>query len=248
MTKVLSPTPSSASPLTSAVFSGLHRFGYSSAATILTTTPDISVYAKILTGGLLPLSATLASKSIFDAFLSDRKVDALLHGHSYTANPIGCAVALKAVEIVEEHEEKSGWMEEKAMWGVSGASPQADEREVDRGRWSFWDPEFVRDVSMVKGVKGSMAMGTVLAIELDDGEGGKSSLTGVPTQSSNASNRLLVACGLDLPDGVEEGGDQVGLSRLRAIPDPFPTAGERSLPHHEPVYEAGGDEGDGGGH
>ena len=150
------------------VFSGLHRFGYSSASTVLTTTPDVSVFAKILTGGLLPLSATLASTSIFESFLSERKVDALLHGHSYTANPVGCAVALKAVEMVEKHESAGGWRREKEMWGLTSG------REVDHGRWSFWDPGFVRDVSTVKGVRGSMAMGTVLAIELDDGEAGTS--------------------------------------------------------------------------
>ncbi len=79
-------------------------------------------------------------------------------------------MALKAVEMVEEEEErKGGWRKEKEMWGVSGNTS-----EEDMGRWSFWDPEFVKRVSHVEGVKGSMAMGTVLAIELDDGEGGMS--------------------------------------------------------------------------
>lgn len=157
-----------------AVFSGLHRFGYSSAASVLTTTPDIAAYAKILTGGLLPLSATLASKSIFEAFLSDRKVDALLHGHSYTANPVGCAVALTAVTIVEAHEQRGGWDGEKKMWGVMQIpkTEHAEQSEVDSGPWSFWDPKFLETVSRLKGVRDSMAMGTVLAIELDDGQGG----------------------------------------------------------------------------
>ena len=159
------------------MFSGLHRFGYSSASSILTTTPDIAVYAKILTGGLLPLSATLASSSIFEAFLSDRKVDALLHGHSYTANPIGCAVALKAVEMVQSHEKKNGWRVEKEKWGINTSSTSSissnGREEISQGPWSFWDPGAVRDLSKIKGVRGSMAMGTVLAIELDDGEGGQ---------------------------------------------------------------------------
>ena len=160
------------------VFSGLHRFGYSSAAAVLSYHPDIATYAKILTGGLLPLSATLASTSIFRSFLSDRKVDALLHGHSYTANPIGCAVALKAIEMVEAHDSSGGWEREKGMWGVSdeGVSKEEVELDVDgmdSGRWSFWDPAFVQGVSGVKGVRGAMAMGTVIAIELDDGEGGE---------------------------------------------------------------------------
>ena len=117
-------------------------------------TPDIAVYAKILTGGLLPLSATLASKSIFASFLSDQKVDALLHGHSYTANPIGCSVALKGIQMMED----KTWSDEKALWKGSE-------------RWSFWSEDFIKHISGQKGVKGSMAMGTVLAIELEGGGG-----------------------------------------------------------------------------
>ncbi|BEI85419.1 hypothetical protein CcaverHIS002_0508200 [Cutaneotrichosporon cavernicola] len=138
------------------VFSGLYRFGYHSAASVLGTTPDISVYAKILTGGLLPLSATLASRSVFDAFLSDRKVDALLHGHSYTANPVGCAVALKALGMIEDAERGDKWAAPRKDWAAE--------------RWSFWRKDFLEEVSQAPGVKGSMAMGTVLAIELQDSE------------------------------------------------------------------------------
>jgi dethiobiotin synthetase/adenosylmethionine--8-amino-7-oxononanoate aminotransferase len=134
----------------------LNRFGYHSAASVLGHTPDIAVYAKILTGGLLPLSATLASQSIFASFLSDKKVDALLHGHSYTANPIGCSVAFKAIEMMES----KTWDEERALWG--GAD-----------RWSFWSERFISQASTLPGIKGTMAMGTVLAIELDDGGGGE---------------------------------------------------------------------------
>ncbi|WWD15718.1 dethiobiotin synthase [Kwoniella shandongensis] len=148
------------------VFSGLHRFGYHTASTVLKHNPDISAYAKILTGGLLPLSSTVASKSIFEAFLSDKKIDALLHGHSYTANPIGCSVALRAIQLVEEHESKGGWKDEKAMWGVATGGDE---------RWSFWDEKFVNGVSKMKGVKGSMAMGTVFALELEDNESDYSS-------------------------------------------------------------------------
>ena len=136
------------------VFSGLHRFGYHSAASVLGHTPDIAVYAKILTGGLLPLSATLASKSIFASFLSDKKVDALLHGHSYTANPIGCSVALKGIRMMEG----KTWDEERALWKGSE-------------RWSFWSEDFIKGVSGMDGVKGTMAMGTVVAIELEGGGG-----------------------------------------------------------------------------
>jgi len=152
------------------VFSGLHRFGYHSAASVLNHTPDIAVYAKILTGGLLPMSTTLASTSIFNAFLSDKKVDALLHGHSYTANPVGCSVALESIKMVERHLAAGGFQQEKAAWGVSHLG--------EEGRWSFWSAEFIERVSHYPTIKGSMAMGTVLAIELEDKEADYGSLVG----------------------------------------------------------------------
>jgi dethiobiotin synthetase/adenosylmethionine--8-amino-7-oxononanoate aminotransferase len=116
------------------------------------------------------MSTTLASPSIFNAFLSDKKVDALLHGHSYTANPIGCSVALESIKMVERHLAAGGFESEKEAWKVSHLG--------EEGRWSFWSKEFVERVSNYKTVKGSMAMGTVLAIELEDKEADYGSLVG----------------------------------------------------------------------
>lgn len=64
------------------VFVGLRRIGPMSASAMLGVKPDIACYAKVLTGGLVPMAVTLASEPVFDAFRSPRKVDALLHGHS----------------------------------------------------------------------------------------------------------------------------------------------------------------------
>lgn len=50
-------------------------------------------------GGMLPLSATLATNSIFEAFQDDSKLKALLHGHSYTAHAIGCSAAVTALDM-----------------------------------------------------------------------------------------------------------------------------------------------------
>jgi adenosylmethionine-8-amino-7-oxononanoate aminotransferase len=54
---------------------------------------------------MLPMAVTVARDEIFDAFLSDTFDTALAHGHTFTANPLACAVALKSLEIF--HEEKS---------------------------------------------------------------------------------------------------------------------------------------------
>jgi adenosylmethionine-8-amino-7-oxononanoate aminotransferase len=62
--------------------------------------PDVVALAKGLTGGYLPLAATLASREIFDAFLGDyAELKTFFHGHSYTGNQLGCAAALANLSI-----------------------------------------------------------------------------------------------------------------------------------------------------
>ena len=67
--------------------------------------PDIVCLSKGLTAGMLPMAVTVARDEVFDAFLSDKFDTALAHGHTFTANPLACAVALKSLELF--HEEKS---------------------------------------------------------------------------------------------------------------------------------------------
>jgi bifunctional dethiobiotin synthetase / adenosylmethionine---8-amino-7-oxononanoate aminotransferase len=59
---------------------------------MLGLTPDVACFAKLLTAGMVPMSVTLATAEVFEAFAGDTKAQALLHGHSYTAHPIGCQV------------------------------------------------------------------------------------------------------------------------------------------------------------
>lgn len=149
------------------VFTGLYRLGRFSSSSFLGIHPDISVHAKLLTGGLLPLCATVASDSIYDAFLSDEKKDALLHGHSYTAHAVGCQVAEKSIEIMREFNSGDGWEGYKRNWSLTKASDNA-------GVWSCWSREFVSKISMARDVESVMALGSVLAINLrDDNESGK---------------------------------------------------------------------------
>src|SRR3546814_17993383 len=54
-------------------------------------TPDIITLSKALTGGTLPLSATIARDRVFDAFLSDDPAKALMHGSTYMGNALACA-------------------------------------------------------------------------------------------------------------------------------------------------------------
>ncbi len=65
--------------------------------------PDLFVVAKGLTGGYLPLAATLTTSEIFDAFLGPvEQKTTFFHGHTYTGNPLGCAAALASLEIFEK--------------------------------------------------------------------------------------------------------------------------------------------------
>ncbi len=62
-------------------------------------TPDLLCLGKGLTGGYLPLAATLTTERVFEAFLGEvEERKTFFHGHSYTGNPLGCAVALASLE------------------------------------------------------------------------------------------------------------------------------------------------------
>ncbi len=65
---------------------------------------DIICLSKGLTGGVLPLGLTVATQEIFDAFLSEDKTKALLHGHSFTGNALACAAACANLTLFENPE------------------------------------------------------------------------------------------------------------------------------------------------
>jgi adenosylmethionine-8-amino-7-oxononanoate aminotransferase len=69
-------------------------------------TPDIVCLSKGLTGGVLPLGLTVAKQHIYDAFLDDDTLKALLHGHSYTGNPLACAAGCASIELFHEPKTK----------------------------------------------------------------------------------------------------------------------------------------------
>ena len=65
--------------------------------------PDFIALAKGLTGGTMPLAATLTTEKVFEAFLGDyAEMKTLFYGHSYCGNPLGCASALASLEVFEE--------------------------------------------------------------------------------------------------------------------------------------------------
>ncbi|KAE8226373.1 hypothetical protein CF319_g1042 [Tilletia indica] len=169
------------------VFTGLYRLGHlSPSRSLLGVDPDILVLAKILTGGLVPMSVTLASSSIFDTFTfpGSTKVDALLHGHSYTAHAVGCEVAQETLGILSRMDEGGAWEASRAEWqaGRVQASPPANDAAIqnpDDGAsspiWSFWSASAVDKLSRLERVRSVMTLGCVLVVELVDENGGYAS-------------------------------------------------------------------------
>jgi dethiobiotin synthetase/adenosylmethionine--8-amino-7-oxononanoate aminotransferase len=154
------------------VFTGLYRLGRFSSASFLQVHPDISCHAKLLTGGLVPLCTTLASDSIYDAFLGSEKRDALLHGHSYTAHPVGCHVANTSLNTLLDLDRGTQWQGYKDDWAeptasTSSAAPEEQGLDV----WSVWSKDFVQRISKRRDVESVVALGTVLAVSLHDKEG-----------------------------------------------------------------------------
>ena len=111
--------------------------------------PDIICLSKGLTGGVLPLGLTVTTQSIFDAFLSEERVKAFLHGHSFTGNPLACAAACASLDLFEKEET---WAEIDAIGKRNAA--------------------FIETIKLNPQVKDVRGIGTILAIELNDSESG----------------------------------------------------------------------------
>lgn len=91
--------------ITDEVLTGFGRTGTLFAGEQEGVVPDLLALAKGLTGGYLPLAATLATGRIFDAFLGRHdELKTFFYGHSYTANQLGCAAALANLEIFRDED------------------------------------------------------------------------------------------------------------------------------------------------
>ncbi|KAL1217497.1 Bifunctional dethiobiotin synthetase/7,8-diamino-pelargonic acid aminotransferase [Cardamine amara subsp. amara] len=130
------------------VFTGFWRLGVETTAELLGCKPDIACFAKLLTGGMVPLAVTLATDSVFNSFSGDSKLKALLHGHSYSAHAMGCATAAKAIE----------WLKD----------PKTNHNITSQGKTlrELWDEELVQQISSHSAVQRVVALGTLFALEL----------------------------------------------------------------------------------
>lgn len=85
------------------IFTGFGRTGGMFACDAAGIVPDIMTIGKALTGGTLPLAATVASSKVFDAFWSDDPMQALMHGPTYMGNALACAAANASLDLFENN-------------------------------------------------------------------------------------------------------------------------------------------------
>lgn len=125
------------------VMTGFGRTGKNFAMESLETAPDMVCLSKGLTGGSMALGITTCTNDIYEAFLSADKLKTLFHGHSFTANPLACTVALASLDLFED--------------------PAC---ALNRQRIHENHQRFLRELKQVDIIKNARLLGTILAFEL----------------------------------------------------------------------------------
>ncbi len=125
------------------VMTGFGRTGRTFASDYLKHKPDIMCLSKALTGGTIPLAVTTATQEIFDGFYSDDVNKALFHGHTFTANPTGCAIALEAIRMLE-----------------------SDEMQANLKRIARRHQQFLERIAKYPAVQNPRTLGVILAFDL----------------------------------------------------------------------------------
>ena len=95
------------------VLTGFGRCGSLFAFQKANIKPDLIALSKGLTGGFLPMGITLAKENIFQSFISESPEKTFWHGHSFTANPLGCAAANASLDLLEKNPSKYSDFESK---------------------------------------------------------------------------------------------------------------------------------------
>ena len=128
------------------VMTGFYRTGSFFAFNQIKRTPDIICLSKGLTGGFLPLALTVVDQSIFETFLDDSIDKAFLHGHTYTANPLGCAAALASLGLLEQQD---------TLKKINSLC--------------VWQKELISNISKnIKCIKNARNLGTITAFDIED--------------------------------------------------------------------------------
>ncbi len=129
------------------VFTGFGRTGKLFASDYLINKPDIMALSKGITGGTMPLSVTTCSEKIIEAFNTPDLLKTFFHGHSYTANPLACAVANASFELL---------MSDQCQQSIRQITEMHENFKVE-----------IKTHSAVKNVN---SLGTIIALELKNEE------------------------------------------------------------------------------
>ena len=146
------------------IMTGFGRTGKNFAMQYCDSEPDIVCLSKGLTGGFMPLGLTLCKEHIYEAFLDDDKSKAFLHGHSFTANPLGCAAANASLELLYSAEVQN-----------------------NIARLSQRHEEFRKNFSLE-----SRQLGTIMAFELPDEQKGYFSQKAKELRKTYRENKLMM--------------------------------------------------------
>lgn len=106
------------------VLTGFGRTGKMFACEHAAISPDVICLSKGLTAGYLPLGATVVTEPVYDAFLSDDRTRTFFHGHSFTANPLACAVAVESLRMFAD-DDVLGRVRQLEGWLRAGLAPLA---------------------------------------------------------------------------------------------------------------------------
>jgi adenosylmethionine-8-amino-7-oxononanoate aminotransferase len=125
------------------VMTGFGKTGKTFASDYLSIQPDMMCLSKALTGGTIPMAITTFTHQIFDGFYNDDTNKALFHGHTFTANPTGCAAALASIQLL-----------------------QSDEMQANIQRVYQCHLEFQRKIENHSKVKTTRVLGVIFALEI----------------------------------------------------------------------------------
>lgn len=125
------------------VMTGFGRTGKMFAMDHCKEKPDIVCLSKGLTAGVMALGLTVTSRKLYESFLSDEMARGFLHGHSFTANPLACAVSCANLDLFEQDETKNA---------------------IDR--IGEWNAVFAEELNAFGRVEGVRQQGTILAFEV----------------------------------------------------------------------------------
>lgn len=125
------------------IFTGFYRTGSCFAFEQAQVIPDIVCLSKALTGGVLPLAATIAHQKIYDAFLSPHPEHALMHGTTFMGNALACAAANASLDLFEQND--------------YAAQVQRIEKQLTQGFSSLKHDDHITDVR-IKGAMGAIEL------------------------------------------------------------------------------------------